>query len=193
MRISILNVIRFVFINILVGGAAPFLWNMLKEYQKFRLLSYLNPQKDIHGYGWNLLQSKIAIGSGGFWGKGFLHGTQKGLEFIPQQHTDFIFSVIGEETGFLGFLFILLMLFIITARMIYVYPAIRNRYSKIVSSSMICLILMQVLLNIAMTLGIIPIVGVPLNFISYGGSSILTTVVMMAIINKVSKERLEYW
>jgi len=192
-KINILNVIKTVFLNVLMGGLSPILWNLLKEYQKVRILSYFAPNKDIHGFGWNLLQSKIAIGSGGFWGNGYLNGTQKGLDFIPQQHTDFIFSVIGEEFGFFGFLFISILLFIIVYRTVTLYPSIKSRFSKLLAGTIVTMTITQMLLNISMTIGIIPIVGIPLNFISYGGSSLLTSIVMFALLNKIILDRGNYW
>jgi len=192
-KINILNVIKTVFLNVLMGGLSPILWNLLKEYQKVRILSYFAPNKDIHGFGWNLLQSKIAIGSGGFWGNGYLNGTQKGLDFIPQQHTDFIFSVIGEEFGFFGFLFISILLFIIVYRTVTLYPSIKSRFSKLLAGTIVTVTITQMLLNISMTIGIIPIVGIPLNFISYGGSSLLTSIVMFALLNKIILDRGNYW
>ena len=192
-KINILNVIKTVFLNVLMGGLSPILWNLLKEYQKVRILSYFASNKDIHGFGWNLLQSKIAIGSGGFWGNGYLNGTQKGLDFIPQQHTDFIFSVIGEEFGFFGFLFISILLFIIVYRTVTLYPSIKRRFSKLLAGTIVTVTITQMLLNISMTIGIIPIVGIPLNFISYGGSSLLTSIVMFALLNKIILDRGNYW
>jgi len=192
-RMNILNIIKIVFMNIFVGGLSPVLWGLLKEYQKVRILSYLKPHKDIHGFGWNLLQSKIAIGSGGFWGNGFLKGTQKGLDFVPQQHTDFIFSVIGEEFGFFGFVILSVLIFVIVYRTVSVFPLIKSRYSKLLAGAILTVTVLQMLLNISMTIGILPIVGIPLNFISYGGSSLFTSVVMFALLNKIILDRGNYW
>ncbi len=192
-KINVFSIIKLFFLNIIIGGFAPIVWGMLRDYQKIRILSFIYPQKDIHGYGWHLLQSKIAIGSGGFLGKGFLHGTQKGLDFIPQQHTDFIFSAIGEEFGLMGFIFLILLILIIYLRIIYVYPQIKSKFSSLISASFISVIVFQMFLNIAMTIGIIPIVGLPLNFISYGGSNLLSSILMLGIINKIIVERFNYW
>lgn len=192
-KMNILNMIKTVFLNVIVGGLSPVLWGFLKEYQKVRILSYFEPHKDIHGFGWNLLQSKIAIGSGGLWGNGYLKGTQKGLDFIPQQHTDFIFSVIGEELGFFGFIIITALLLAVVYRTVSVYPSIKSRYSKLLAGTIVTVLSLQMLLNISMTIGILPIVGIPLNFISYGGSSLITSTAMIALLNKIILDRGNYW
>lgn len=192
-RNAFITILRTFVLNVIIGGISPILWNTLKEYQKTRILAFLNPQSDIHGYGWNLLQSKIAIGSGGILGKGYLHGTQKGLNFIPQQHTDFIFSVVGEELGFLGYIFIILLVSVLLVRTAYVFPAIRNNFAKIAAGTAVIAVAAQMLTNIAMTTGLLPIVGLPLNFISYGGSSLITSVLMIGVLNKVIRERFNYW
>lgn len=192
-RMNILSMIKIVFLNVIVGGLSPLLWSLLMEYQKVRILSYFEPQKDIHGFGWNLLQSKIAIGSGGFWGNGFMRGTQKGLDFVPQQHTDFIFSVLGEEFGFFGFIVVSLFLLVAVYRTVTLYPGIKSRYSKLLAGTIISVIALQMLLNISMTVGLLPIVGIPLNFLSYGGSSLLTSVAMMGLLNRIIMDRGNYW
>lgn len=192
-KTAFITILRTFVLNVLIGGISPILWNTLKEYQRIRILAYLNPQNDIHGYGWNLLQSKIAIGSGGIIGKGYLHGTQKGLNFIPQQHTDFIFSVIGEEAGFIGYIAIILMIVIIILRTVYVFPSIRNDFARIAAGTAVITIAMQMITNIAMTVGLIPIVGLPLNFISYGGSGLITSVLIIGFVNKIIREKFNYW
>ncbi len=192
-KVDFIKLLKVFFANIIFGGLAPVVWNSLRDYQKNRIISYLSPQKDIHGYGWNLLQSKIGIGSGGIFGKGFLNGTQKGLNFVPQQHTDFIFSAVGEEFGFLGYLFILTMLSIILLRVLYNVNRIKSKYTKLVVYSFTIFIIVEYFLNISMSCGLIPIVGVPLPLFSYGGSSYLTTFIMFAIINRGIDERDRYW
>jgi rod shape determining protein RodA len=190
-KVDFINLLKIFFLNIIFGGIAPIVWNSLRDYQKNRFLSYLSPEKDVHGYGWNLLQSKIGIGSGGIFGKGFLNGTQKGLNFVPQQHTDFIFSAIGEEFGFFGYLFILI--FIIIFRVFFDINKIKSRYTKLVVSSFTFFIVFEYIVNISMSIGLVPIVGVPLPLFSYGGSSYITTMIMFAIINRGLNEKDKYW
>jgi len=192
-KVDFIKLLKVFFVNIISGGIAPIVWHSLRDYQKNRIISYLSPQKDIHGYGWNLLQSKIGIGSGGIFGKGFLNGTQKGLNFVPQQHTDFIFSAVGEEFGFLGYLFILTMLSIILLRVLYIVNRIKSKYTKIVVYTFTTFIIFEYFLNISMSSGLIPIVGIPLPLFSYGGSSYLTTFIMFAIINRGINEKDRYW
>lgn len=192
-KVDFIKLLKVFFVNIISGGIAPIVWHSMRDYQKNRIISYLSPQKDIHGYGWNLLQSKIGIGSGGIFGKGFLNGTQKGLNFVPQQHTDFIFSAVGEEFGFLGYLFILTMLSIILLRVLYIVNRIKSKYTKIVVYTFTTFIIFEYFLNISMSSGLIPIVGIPLPLFSYGGSSYLTTFIMFAIINRGINEKDRYW
>ncbi|MEO0281908.1 MAG: rod shape-determining protein RodA [candidate division WOR-3 bacterium] len=192
-KIDFINLLKIFFLNIIFGGIAPIVWNSLRDYQKNRFLSYLSPEKDVHGYGWNLLQSKIGIGSGGIFGKGFLNGTQKGLNFVPQQHTDFIFSAVGEEFGFVGYILILILIFIIIFRVFFNLNKIKSKYTKLVVSTFTFFIVFEYIINISMSIGLVPIVGVPLPLFSYGGSSYITTMIMFAIVNRGLNEKDKYW
>lgn len=178
--------------NPAVGIATPIIWKSLKIYQQKRILSFLNPNLDPRGAGWHIIQSKIAIGSGGLLGKGILHGTQKKLEFLPQRHTDFVYSVIGEELGFLGCIAVLLLFYVMIRRSISLARTCNNRFSSLACIGLICYIGFQVVVNVGMTLGIMPVAGMPLPFVSYGGSSLLFSLITIGFILSVSRHRFEY-
>jgi len=157
--------------------AVPLVWFFLKGYQKRRILTFLDPERDPLGAGYHIIQSKIAIGSGMITGKGFLKGTQNALSFLPEQHTDFIFSVLAEEWGFIG-AFILLCLFLVFIIWgLNIAYRCREPFGTIIAVGVTAMIFWQVSINIAMTMGLMPIVGVTLPFISYGGSSVITTMI----------------
>jgi rod shape determining protein RodA len=167
----------------------PVLWSLMKGYQKKRVLTFLSPEKDPFGAGYHVIQSKIAIGSGGFWGKGFLKGTQGQLRFLPEQHTDFAFSVMAEEWGFFLCLIVLLLFLFFILRIFYISSQVQNRYSSFVISGLGIYFLIQLFINLAMVMGLFPVVGVPLPFVSYGGSSMLTNMLAVGIIINQSKMR----
>ncbi len=181
-----------VFLNLIIGGITPILWNSLKEYQKKRIVVFFKPDLDPGGAGWQIVQSRIAIGSGGFFGKGYLQGAQKALSFIPQQHTDFIFTVIGEELGFLGSFILILLYFLLLWRILVIGLNSRNRFNKNVCIGIFTYFLIQVFINIGMTLGILPIVGIPLPFFSYGGSSLIISIAMVSLVLSISRHIYEY-
>jgi rod shape determining protein RodA len=174
--------------NVAMGVVALELWQRLAPYQQNRVLSFLNPELDPRATGWNIIQSRVAIGSGGILGKGFTEGTQKRLAFLPEQHTDFIFSVVGEEFGFLGVL-VVLSLF---AGLLMVLLRIARRATDPYSSAMVIgvggMILTHVLVNVGMTVGLMPIVGIPLPFFSYGGSFMLTCLIALGLCLRVAWE-----
>lgn len=167
----------------------PVFWNILKDYQKSRLLVFMNPNIDPLGAGYTIIQSKIAIGSGGVWGKGWLGGTQSHLRFLPERHTDFIFSVIGEEWGFVGAMMLLGLYCLIIARGVRIISGVDDTYGKAIATGLVTLIAVQVLTNIAMTVGLMPVVGLPLPFISYGGSNIMATMIGIGFLLSVSRRR----
>ncbi len=169
-------------INLAIGTIAPFGWEHLKEYRRQRILSFLNPQNDPLGAGYQIIQSKVAIGSGGFWGKGFMNGTQKNLLFLPEQHTDFIFSVIGEEMGFWFCILLLFLFIILLIRIIQAATQIRDRFASLVIIGIATMIFFHILVNIGMTIGVMPITGLPLPFISYGGSSLIMNMLAIGIV-----------
>jgi len=171
--------------------AAGFLgWNLfLKDYQKQRLTTLVNPGQDPRGAGYHVLQSKIAIGSGGLTGKGFRKGTQIQLRFLPARHTDFIFSVLGEEFGFLGVFIVLSAYFAFLARMFKSVGKSRDRAGMYVIFMVACLLTFQFLLNVTMIIGLFPITGVPIPLLSYGGSSLLTTFIAVGLVVNVKMRR----
>ncbi|MGQ9677717.1 MAG: rod shape-determining protein RodA [bacterium] len=167
------------------GLLSPFVLSMLKDYQRTRLISFLAPWLDPHGRGWNAIQSQIAIGSGKFWGKGFLHGTQKRLGFLPNRHTDFIFSAIAEETGLIGSLLLLVTLVLLIRRLLLISYNSGDRNAGLITISFAAIIVYQSFVNIGMLLGLLPITGITLPFISYGGSSLLTCCFMIGIAQNI--------
>ena len=160
----------------------PFAISLLKPYQKLRILTFLNPDRDPLGAGYQIIQSKIAVGSGGFTGKGFLKGTQNYLEFLPEKHTDFIFTLFAEEYGFLGSLGLLLIYIIIIYRIIKIGSISRSYFAKIFCYSFGGAIFVYIAINMSMVLGLLPIVGSPLPIMSYGGSSMLATMIGFGIV-----------
>ena len=171
--------------------SSPFLWASLTPYMQQRVITLFNPESDLLGAGWNISQSKTAIGSGGFWGKGYLNGTQSQLDFIPESHSDFIFSVIGEEFGFLG-IFLLLMLYgIILYRVFKIALNSSTEFSRLAATSIGFIFLIYIWINVSMTVGTLPVVGVPLPLISQGGTSILIHLVAFGFV--LSMKRRETW
>ncbi len=172
------------FIYTLLGFliSLPFIIAFLKPYQKLRVLTFLNPDKDPLGAGYQIIQSKIAVGSGGIFGKGFLKGTQSYLEFLPEKHTDFIFTLFSEEFGFIGSAFLLLIYAIIIYRIVAIGAVSRSYFAKIFCYSFSAAIFVYITINMSMVLGLLPIVGSPLPIMSYGGSSMLATMIGFGIV-----------
>ena len=184
------------YLGSLVGlalAALPFFWSTLKTYQKLRLIVFLDPYVDPQGAGYNVIQSRIAVGSGGLWGKGFLHGTQGRLHFLPEPHTDFIFSVFAEEFGFVGGVIVILLFALLLWRMLRVAFETKDTRAKLLCVGVSTWIWFQVMESIAMSMGLAPITGLPLPLFSYGGSSLLMEVLGLALVQSVavslSKER----
>ncbi len=173
-------------INFFVFMITPVIWNNLKEYQQNRILTFLNPMHDPLGSGYQVIQAKIAIGSGQFFGKGFLLGSQKNLNFLPEHHTDFIFSVIGEEFGFIGSSILLILFFLFFNRIIYLIKVASKKEHKVVLAGIFGYLLLQMFINIGMNLGVLPTTGIPLPFISYGGSNLLINSFAVSMILKYS-------
>ncbi|MCH7887396.1 MAG: rod shape-determining protein RodA [Candidatus Marinimicrobia bacterium] len=174
-------VIMFV-LNVSVGLVTPITWNNLKPYQQQRILTYVNRQLDPRGSGYQVLQSKVAIGSGGIYGKGLGDGTQTQLKFLPEQHTDFIISLIGEELGFIGVSVILVLFMLLLFRMINIASNTKNLFESLILLGGVAMLLFQVFINIGMTTGIVPVTGLPLPFISYGGSSLIALMLLMGMV-----------
>ena len=160
----------------------PFIISFLKPYQKLRVLTFLNPDRDPLGAGYQIIQSKIAVGSGGIWGKGFLKGTQSYLEFLPEKHTDFIFTLFSEEFGFIGSIGLLLLYSIIIMRIIRIGILTRSSFAKLFCFGFAFAIFIYITVNLSMVLGLLPIVGSPLPIMSYGGSSMLATMIGFGIV-----------
>tara|TARA_Y100000816_G_scaffold282233_1_gene257698 strand:+ start:767 stop:1891 length:1125 start_codon:yes stop_codon:yes gene_type:complete len=177
-----INIKYFVFATITFIISAPFIISFLKPYQKLRILSFFNPDRDPLGAGYQIIQSKIAVGSGGLFGKGFLKGTQGYLEFLPEKHTDFIFTLYSEEFGFLGSLLLLILYAIIIYRIIYIGMISRSYFSKLFCYGFASSIFIYIAVNMSMVLGLLPIVGSPLPIMSYGGSSMLATMIGLGIV-----------
>jgi rod shape determining protein RodA len=167
----------------------PMVWFLLKGYQKQRILTFLNPDRDPLGAGYHVIQSKIAIGSGMISGKGFLKGTQNALSFLPEQHTDFIFSVLAEEWGFIGSAFLLFVFLVFVVWGLTIAQKCRDPFGTILSVGVTAMIFWQIFINIGMVMGLMPVVGVPLPFISYGGSSTLATMFCVGLLLNVSMRR----
>jgi len=179
------------FLVVLVAGlaAVPIGWQFLHDYQRRRVLTFLDPESDPLGSGYHILQSKIALGSGGFLGKGFLQGTQTHLEFLPEKHTDFIFTMLAEEFGMLGGLALLTVytgIFVYGAAIAY---RSRNHFGRILAMGLMVNLFLYVFINIAMVMGLLPVVGVPLPLISYGGTAMLTVMFSLGLIISVSVHR----
>ncbi|MDY0312724.1 MAG: rod shape-determining protein RodA [Desulfobacterales bacterium] len=169
--------------------ALPVLWHFLKGYQKERILTFLDPGRDPLGAGYHIIQSKIAIGSGMLTGKGFLKGTQNALSFLPEQHTDFIFSVLAEEWGFAGGLVLLVVFLLLLLWGLSVAAESRDPFGIILAVGLTAMIFWHVTINIGMVMGLMPVVGVPLPFISYGGSSLITTMLCVGLLINIRMRR----
>lgn len=179
---------------LILGGAAitsvVFAWKtLLRPYQKQRILTFLNPEGDHLGHGYQITQSKIAVGSGGKLGKGYLEGTQGHLHFLPERYTDFAFSVWGEEWGFLGSLFFLAAYFVLLIWGLNVALTARDRFGVLLAFGIVMLVFWQAVINLLMILGFLPVVGIPLPLVSYGGSSLLTTLLAFGILMNVRTRR----
>lgn len=174
-----------------VAGLAvlPILWHFMHDYQRTRVLTLLDPESDPLGAGYHIIQSKIAIGSGGFYGKGWLNGTQSQLDFLPERHTDFIFSVFGEEFGFLGVVLLLLLYLGIIARGLYISAQAQSTYARLLGGALSLTFSVYLFVNIGMVSGLLPVVGVPLPLVSYGGTSIVTLLAAFGILMSIHSHR----
>ncbi len=177
-----LNIKYFFYSFLILIISMPFVIAFLEPYQKLRILTFLNPGRDPLGAGYQIIQSKIAVGSGGLTGKGFLKGTQSYLEFLPEKHTDFIFTLFSEEHGFVGSIFLLLIYGVIVFRVLWIGTISRSYFAKLFCYGYGSAIFFYVSINMSMVLGLLPIVGSPLPIMSYGGSSMLATMIGFAIV-----------
>jgi len=169
-------------------GATPIIWHFLHNYQQHRILTLINPQSDPLGSGYHIIQGMIAIGSGGLLGKGYLHGTQTHLDFIPEKHTDFVITVLAEEFGYIGVCTILLLYFILILRGLHIMRKANNNFAKILAGSITLSLMLYILINMGMVAGILPVVGVPLPLISYGGTATMVLMLGFGILLAIEKQ-----
>jgi rod shape determining protein RodA len=174
------------------AAAIPGLWLVMKDYQKQRVLTFLDPERDPLGAGYHVIQSKIAVGSGGFLGKGYLHGTQGALRFLPEQHTDFAFAVFAEEWGFVGALVLLALFLFLVYRGFYLASRSQHRFASFACGGLAVYFLAHIAINLAMVCGLFPVVGIPLPFVSYGGSSMLTNMMALGIMSNLARSRFTF-
>jgi rod shape determining protein RodA len=181
------RIITAVFSMIAVSG--PLVWYVLHDYQRKRVLTFLNPENDPLGSGYHIIQSKIAIGSGGLFGKGWTHGTQSNLHFLPEHTTDFIFAVSGEEFGFAGVMILITLYLLIIARGFYITMNAQNTFTRLVAGSITITFFVSFFINTGMVTGIMPVAGVPLLLVSYGGSSMVTIMATFGILMSIQTHR----
>ena len=176
-----------------LGGACvaalPIFWHFLKDYQKTRLLTFINPDLDPLKTGYHITQSKIAVGSGTIWGKGWLKGTQSQLHFLPEQHTDFVFSVWAEEWGFVGAFLLLFLFLLLISRGLKIANTSKDRAGAVLAIGISAMLFWQIFINVGMVVGIVPVVGVPLPLFSYGGTSVISTLMGIGILMNISMRR----
>ncbi len=175
--------------NLGAGQLSHILWNVLQDYQKLRLIGFLNPEQDPLGSGYHLIQSRIAIGAGQLYGRGLYQGTQTQLNFIPEQHTDFIFSAVGEELGFIGCMAVLALFWFICLRLVIIAQTAKDSFGSLIAIGVLCMLLFQVFVNIGMNIGVAPVTGIPLPFLSYGRSSLLSNWIAIGIVQSVANHR----
>ncbi len=183
-------------LNILGGELGVFAWNhVLKEYQKARLTVFMNPDHDPLGAGYHLIQSRIAIGAGEIWGSGLFKGPMTQLNFVPEQHTDFIFSAVGEEFGFVGCLVVLFVFCLICFRLLHVAQTAKDNFGSLLAIGVLSMILFQLIVNVGMTVGLAPVAGIPLPWMSYGRSAMLTNFISLGIVESVAnfRQRQKYY
>ncbi|HLY67321.1 MAG TPA: rod shape-determining protein RodA [Chloroflexota bacterium] len=194
---AVLAGVRLVHLGVLGAGAllvAPVAWQFMKDYQRSRLLIFLNPESDPSGEGYNMIQSRISVGSGGWLGQGFAHGTQSQLDFLKVQHTDFIFAVLGEELGFLGALALFLLFIVLLFRIVRCAAVQKDVFGRTFAAGVASMILFQVFINVGMTIGLMPVTGIPLPLISYGSSNLLTTLMAFGLLQSlVTRSQRSAW
>jgi rod shape determining protein RodA len=192
--LSVLLFVRIHWASLLILGLTgasvlPLLWSFLKEYQKKRIYTFFNPSLDPLGSGYHIIQSKVAVGSGGIFGKGFMNGTQCKLGFLPEQQTDFIFSVLAEEWGFIGSLFVIALYLVLILWGLRIAVTAKDRFGAILSFGVVAMLFWHAFINIGMVLGMMPVVGIPLPLLSYGGSFMVSTLMGVGLLMNVSMRR----
>ncbi len=176
---------KFVVLGLAALGTFPIIWSLLHDYQKRRVLTFLNPEKDPLGAGYHISQSKITLGSGGFWGKGFMQGTQSHLNFIPEKQTDFIFTVFAEEFGWIGSLGLILLYIILISYGFAITIKCQNFFGKVLAAGLTVNLALYVFINLGMVMGLMPVVGVPLPMMSYGGTAMMTLFISFGLMECV--------
>ena len=184
--------IIFAVTSVIFLFSVNYAFGKLESYQQLRIKVTLGIEDDIRGVGYNVNQSKIAIGSGGLLGKGLLNGTQTKLKYVPEQHTDFIFCTIGEEEGFIGSTFVLLVFLTLILRLIHIAERQRTIFGRVYAYCVISFFIFHLAINIGMVIGLCPVIGIPLPFFSYGGSSILGFTILLALLLRIDASRREY-
>jgi len=176
-------------LGVIGAAGAPILWHFMHDYQRQRVITFLNPEQDPLGAGYHIIQSKIAIGSGGLLGKGWLNGTQAHLEFLPERSTDFIFAVLGEELGLIGIIALLVIYSFIIIRSLYIATQAQDTYGRLLGGSLSMTFLIYIVVNTGMVTGLLPVVGLPLPLISYGGTSMVTLMAGFGILMSIHTHR----
>ena len=187
--VKVVSTLSAIAINLGAVELGNVFWGLLKDYQKARLILFLAPEKDPLGGGYHLIQSRIAIGSGGMWGKGLYHGTQTQLNFIPEQHTDFIFSAVGEEWGFVGSIALLIVFWLICMRLVWIANKAKDNFGSLLAIGVLAIVAFQTLVNISMTIGLAPITGIPLPWMSYGRSALFSNFIAIGLVESVANHR----
>ncbi|MDP3561249.1 MAG: rod shape-determining protein RodA [Legionellaceae bacterium] len=183
--------LRIIIFGILsVSAVAPFLWHFMHDYQKQRIYTLLDPEQDPLGTGYHIIQSKIAIGSGGAFGKGWLDGSQSHLNFLPEHATDFIFAVNGEEFGFVGGVIIIMLIIFISLRSLHIAKQAQTTFTRLLAASLAMTFFLSAFVNMGMVMGILPVVGIPLPLVSYGGSAMITFLASFGILMSISSHRI---
>ena len=181
-----------ILVNVTLGVVTPMVWEGLHAYQRQRILTFLDPQQDPLGAGYHVIQSTVAVGSGGLVGKGFLEGSQTKLNFLPEQHTDFIFSVIAEELGLLGVLVVMVLFGIVLYRCVAAAAEVKNPFAGIVIVGASAVLFAHFVVNVGMALGLLPITGLPLPFITYGGSHLVSQLLLVGLVLGMRMRWMEY-
>lgn len=176
-------------VNLIAGELGHVLWGILKDYQKDRITLFLNPDKDPLGGGYHLIQSRIAVGAGQLFGKGLFHGTQTQLGYVPEQHTDFIFTAVGEELGFIGGVLVIGSFWLICLRLVIIAQNATDRFGSLIAVGMLSMLLFQTTVNIGMTVGLSPVTGIPLPWLSYGRSALLMNFLVLGLVESVANHR----
>jgi rod shape determining protein RodA len=177
-------------VTVLVSLAAPLLWHVMHDYQKQRIFTLLNPEQDPLGAGYHIIQSKIAIGSGGAFGKGWLEGSQSHLNFLPEHATDFIFAVSGEEFGFVGSSILIILFILVSLRSLHIAKLAQTSFTRLLAASLAMTFFLSAFVNIGMVMGILPVVGIPLPLVSYGGTAMVTFLASFGILMSISSHRI---